>query len=287
LELVAFQAVPPIEKEGLPYWIFWFMLLIIMLLVVFIFLRDKSLRQRISTFLAGAKRRSILIRLKFQMKKERQKRIASLKRLGEKAWAEDIPHEESEAIRAELRGLFEKRGAFQMEWDAALRELEKLHKKLEETIGFYRKKVEEELLKRKPDDELLKRKKEEEKALKKVPHKDLEIERQIQEVKAEQAMIRDHINEVNAAVGEIESEGRGKRREVEKEIHHWEKKKEKIQDRIKEIEAHQEELFFALGRVFDDRRIDHPSLAVLYHEIDDIDHRISTLQHRIETLSGG
>jgi len=286
LELIAFQAVPTIQREGLPYWIFWFMLLIIMLLFVFIFLRDKRLRMRISTFLAGARRRSILIKLRYQLKKEKQKRAVVLKKLGEKAWGEDIHVQGSELIRGHLKELLEKRDSGQMEWKNAFAELEKLHHRLEETIGQYQKKVEEQIAQRKPHDELMRRKKDEEKALRKVPEKDREIERQMEEVRADQEETRERIQEIEDAIEEIEVEGKSKRRDIEKEIHHWEKKKEKTQDKIKEIEAQQQEHFYSLGQVFEAQRVDSPALAGLYLEIDGLNQRIATLQHRIETLTG-
>ncbi len=51
-----FQTPPPGSQEGLPYWILWFLLCIILLLLAFIFLRDKDLRQRLNRFLFGAKK---------------------------------------------------------------------------------------------------------------------------------------------------------------------------------------------------------------------------------------
>ncbi|MGQ9673873.1 MAG: hypothetical protein ACUVV5_12235 [Candidatus Aminicenantales bacterium] len=127
MELVAFQAQPSFQRDGLPYWMFYFLLCIILLLVVFIFLRDKQLRMRISAFLAGARRRSILLRLKFQLKKEKQKRGNLLRQLGEKAWEQDVPVQDSEFIRTELKKLLERKKASQMEWKKAIEELERLH----------------------------------------------------------------------------------------------------------------------------------------------------------------
>ena len=286
MELIAFQAAPSIQREGLPYWIFWFMLLIIMLLFVFIFLRDKHLRMRISTFLAGARRRSILIRLRYQLKKEKHKQAEFFRKLGEKAWGEDIHVPGSDAVRGHLKELFEKRDASQLEWKSAFAELEKLHKRLEETIDHFQKKVEEQIALKKPHDELLKRKKDEEKALKKVPEKDRAIEREIEEVRAEQEDTREHIQEIDDAIKEIEAEGRSKRHDIEKEIHYWEKKKGKIQDKIKENEAQQQEHYYSLGWVLQEQRVNSPALAELYLEIDGANHRIATLERRIETLSG-
>lgn len=286
MELVAFQATPPIQREGLPFWIFWFLLCIILLLLFFIFLRDKQLRMRLSSFLAGAKRRSLLIQLKIKLKKERQKRDGLLKKLGEKAWDEDIIIEGSEHIRAELEALFDKKNAGQTEWKKAFAEVERLHKKLEDSVRAHAEKINGQKAQKLPFDELMKRKKGEEKALKKVPQ-DREIERQVDEVKREKEEIQKRIDEFEDKIKEIEAEGRSERREIEKEIRHWARKKEKVQERIKEIEAQEGELHISLGKVTVERRVENQGLTILYAQIDDINQRIATLQHRIETLSGG
>ncbi len=57
-----FQSLPEAARhlrEGIPYWIFWFLLSLILLLLLFIFLRDKDLRRRLSLVLAGAKKRML------------------------------------------------------------------------------------------------------------------------------------------------------------------------------------------------------------------------------------
>ncbi|MDH7512319.1 MAG: hypothetical protein QHH14_05160 [Clostridiales bacterium] len=286
MELIAFQAQPSLQHEGLPYWLFWFLLCIIMLLVVFIFLRDKQLRVRLSSFLAGAKRRSLLFRLKFQLKKERQKREKLLRQLGEKAWDEDIPVEGSELISTELTRLFEKRNASQMEWKKAFTELERLHKELEASIRLHGEKREKKKTEKSPFDELMKRKKGEEKALKKTL-KDRERERQVAEVRREKEEIRKKIEEFEGALKDIDSEAKAERRELERAIRHQEKLKERTEHRLKDIEAQEETLFLSLGRLLEQTRVANQDLTSLYYEIDIVNHRISTLQHRIETLSGG
>lgn len=286
MKLIAFQAQPSLQREGLPYWLFWFLLCIIMLLIVFIFLRDKQLRVRLSSFLAGAKRRSLLFRLKFQLKKERQKRGTLLRKLGEKAWGEDIPVKGSEFIRTELARLFEKRNAGQMEWKKAFSEVERLHKELEASIRLHGEKSEKQRVEKSPFDELMKRKKGEEKALKKTV-RDRERERQVAEVRREKEEIRKKIGEFEDTLRDIESEARIERRELERAIRHQEKAKERIEHRLKDIEAQEETLFPSLGRLVEQTRVANQDLSGLYYEIDIINHRISTLQHRIETLSGG
>jgi chromosome segregation ATPase len=286
VQLIAFQAQPSLQREGLPYWLFWFLLCIILLLIVFIFLRDKQLRVRLSSFLAGARRRSLLFRLKFQLKKESQKRGTLLRKLGEKAWGEDIPVVGSEFIRRELARLFDKRNAGQMEWKKAFADLERLHKELEASIRLHNENREKKRTEKSPFDELMKRKKGEEKALKKTL-RDRERERDVAEVRREKEEIRKKIDEFEDALRDIEAKARIERRELERAIRQQERLKERIEHRFKDIEAQEETLFLSLGRLVEQTRVANQDLTGLYYEIDIVNHRISTLQNRIETLSGG
>jgi chromosome segregation ATPase len=76
--------------EGLPFWLLWFLLCVILLLVVFIFLRDKDLRRRISAFLSGARRHMLRLRIQARLKREREKKAALWRELGKQAWNEDV-----------------------------------------------------------------------------------------------------------------------------------------------------------------------------------------------------
>ncbi|MEW5901741.1 MAG: hypothetical protein AB1715_09795 [Acidobacteriota bacterium] len=285
LKFVAFQATPSLQKQALPYWIFWFMLFIILLLVLFIFLRDRGLRRRLSAFLAGARRRSVLLQLKFRLKRERQKKMTLLKKLGAAAWDEDLPLEGGETIRSSLRENFEKRNAAQLEWKNALAELERNHKRLEEAVALHEGKIREQTGRRRPLEELLKRKREEERHLKKLAG-ERDIDRLIAEGKRELEEIRARLGEIDHERREIEAEDRDQRREIEKEIHFWKRKKQKIQDQIKEIEARQEVFYHSLGELLEEKRQEAQGLARIYGEIDLVNHHLTTLQHRIETLSG-
>jgi hypothetical protein len=286
LQIIAFQAMPPLQEDGLPYWIFWFMLLIILLLIVFIFLRDRGLRLRLSLFLAGARRRSVLLQLRYKLKKEQQKKETALKKLGEKAWDSDIRLEGAEATRAALGETVKKRDAAQMEWKDSLAEIEKLHKRLAESTALFGQKIQERRAQKKPFDDLLKRKREEERALKKVvPGGD--IDRQVDEVRRELTDTAGRAEEFDGQIKEIGAEQKDQEREIAREIHFWKRKKEKGQERIKEIEAQQQELYLSLGRILEENKMENMELRGLYAEIDLVNSRIATLQHRIETLTGG
>jgi len=277
---------PSLQKDGLPFWIFWFMLLIILLLLLFIFLRDRGLRLRLSSFLAGARRRSILLQLKYRLRKEQQKKETALKRLGEKAWDGDIPFEGVEATRAALGETVKKRDAAQMEWRDCLAEIEKLHKRMEESGALFEQRIQERRAQKKPFDDLLKRKSEENRALKKLaPEQD--IDRQVDEVRKEMIDATQRIQELERQIKELGAEKKDQEREIAREIHFWTRKKLKVQERIKEIEAQQQELYLSLGRTLEENRVENSELRGLYAEIDLVNSRSETLQHRIETLGGG
>jgi chromosome segregation ATPase len=82
---VAGRAEAGLQREGLPYWILWFLLCVIFLLVTFIFLRDKDLRQRLSLSLYGPRRRLNLLTLQARLGREQRKRSALLEDLGRTA----------------------------------------------------------------------------------------------------------------------------------------------------------------------------------------------------------
>jgi chromosome segregation ATPase len=284
--LVAVQVAPSMQREGLPFWIFWFVLCFILLLFLFVFLRDKRLRMRLSAFLAGARRRSLLIQLKFKLKKERHRKTAVLKELGEKAWDEDVAVLGSENLVAQLRNLLTERDAAQNEWKNTLAELEQRHLRLEEATALTKKKRDVEVALKKPLDDSMKQKRAEEKALKKL-RRDAEIDRQIDEIRRERHETRRNIEEHLAAIRGIEAEGNALRREIDREIRNWTRKKERIQDRIKAVGAEQQDLYVMLGRELEEKRSDSRALASVYQELDSVNSRIQTLLGRIETLSGG
>jgi hypothetical protein len=84
------QTPAPGSSEGLPYWIFWLLLCFILLLLVFIFLRDKDLRRRINLFLFGAKKKLIKLRLHARLKRECRKKEDLIRDLGKKVWEDKL-----------------------------------------------------------------------------------------------------------------------------------------------------------------------------------------------------
>ena len=286
MHLIAFQAIPPLERDGLPYWLFWTLLLVILLLLLFIFLRDKNLRLRISSFFAGARRRSVLLQLRYRLRKEKQKKESVLKKLGERAWDGDIRVEGAETVRAALQELVKRRDAAQMDWKNALAEMERHHRRLEEATGLLDRKLQDKRAQKQPLDERLKKKRDEERGLRKLtPGGD--IDRLLAEARKEIADLIVKSQDFERQIRAIEAEKRHRQREIAREIHISKKKKEKIQEHIKDIEAQQADLYLSLGRILEEKKWEHPDFQELYAEIGLISSRIETLNHRIETLAGG
>jgi chromosome segregation ATPase len=285
LQLIAFQAMPSLQNDGLPYWIFWGMLLVILLLLLFIFLRNRKLRLRLSLFFAGARRRSLLLQLRYLLRKEGQKKDAALRKLGEKAWESDVQVEGAENVQASLEKLVKRRDSAQMDLNNALAEMEKRHKNLEESSALMEQKIQERRAQKQPFDEVLKKARAEIKALKKGAPR-IDIEGRGDKIKREIAEAVVRIDKIAHKIKEAEAEKNDLEREIAREIHHWKKRKERVQEHIKQIEARQGDLYLSLGRVVEEIRVDSPELHDLLAEIDVINDRISTLEHRVGTLGG-
>jgi len=105
LAFISPQTPPPTSSEGLPYWIFWLLICIIILMVFFVFLRDKNLRRRINLFLFGAKKKLIKLRFQMRLKREHRKKIEIFRELGQKAWQDIIEVHNSERVAVKLTRL--------------------------------------------------------------------------------------------------------------------------------------------------------------------------------------
>lgn len=123
-EYLSLLSSPEIQKEGLPYWLFYLLLSIILLLIFTNFLQNKDLRQKISYTLAGPRRKFNRLRLQVKLRKEEEKKAELLRQLGQLIsvrWP-DLP--EIEDIASEIRSLEEKSSQLQALWHEVYRRLE-------------------------------------------------------------------------------------------------------------------------------------------------------------------
>ncbi len=124
--------IPEIAREGLPYWLAGLLTGVIVLLLVFIFLRDKDLRHRVNEFLSGAKKRVKRAQLRLKLKRERKRRTDAIAELGRKAWAAKPAGEAYESSFANLAILAKETGARQAELQETLTGVLALSKRLDE-----------------------------------------------------------------------------------------------------------------------------------------------------------
>jgi len=129
-----FQTPPPGSQEGLPYWTLWFFLCIILLLLAFIFLRDKDLRQRLNRFLFGAKKKLIRLRLQARLKMAKRKKNELHRELGQKVWDERLDVQGAEKISTILAKLMESKASLLDELVETEIKASKLKKSFDENI---------------------------------------------------------------------------------------------------------------------------------------------------------
>ena len=145
------QTAPPVGvQEGLPFWLLWFLLFVILLLVAFIFLRDKDLRRRISAFLSGARRHMLRLRLQAKLKKERDKKVALWRELGKQAWDEDIQASCIDEECAKLATLDLEIGRHQKTWHDVYARIEVLGREHDAALKRFRELVAEQEEARRP-----------------------------------------------------------------------------------------------------------------------------------------
>jgi len=161
------QASEGLQREGLPYWIFWLLLCIILLLVAFIFLRDKDLRQRLNAFLSGAKRRMKRTQLQIRLNKEKRKKADLVRGLGKRVWEEKIQNEKFLATFKELERLESQESGCQSDLKDILAKIVTLKKEQEEARQRYKGLMKMKESGQQPDMEQVRTSKEKVKLLKK------------------------------------------------------------------------------------------------------------------------
>jgi chromosome segregation ATPase len=139
--------------KGLPFWMLWLLLCVILLLVVFIFLRDKDLRRRISAFLSGARRHMSRLRLQVKLKREKEKKAALWKELGKLAWSEDVQASCIDEDCGKLAGLEEEIGRLRKTWHDVYSRIEVLGREHDAALKRFRELVAEQEEGRRPHQE--------------------------------------------------------------------------------------------------------------------------------------
>jgi hypothetical protein len=339
--LSAQQAPPPEAAEGLPYWTFWLLLCVILLLVAFIFLRDKDLRRRLSLFLFGAKKKLIKIRLQARLNRERRKKSEIMKGLGKKIWENDIKIPKEAKISQELTKLQQNRESLEQDSEDMRLKTVELEADLEKFLRKHKELLDEQMLSKKPYLEKLENIKNEEKSLEieiLQRHKEVEglargiqaanqearelgehpnsalkvkndrtdeINSKIQELKQrkeetdnsikalvekrlilekEQKIIQEKCEEFDKKHKKIDEGGRKRIKEFQKEIKEWKRDRERILEKIEDIEKKKEPLFERLGIKADETRANQEELSLFYSQIDHSNERIREFETQMKNL---
>jgi chromosome segregation ATPase len=109
------QAANTATNDGLPYWTFWLLISFILLLLAFIFLRDKELRRKMDEFFFRTRIKLIKYRHQKRMARENRKRDRLIMELGQKAWERRIEIKNGKKAFNELQYLEEKTEKLQKE----------------------------------------------------------------------------------------------------------------------------------------------------------------------------
>ena len=311
------QPLPDTAREGLPYWIFWLLLSIILLLLFFIFLRDKDLRHRLSAFLSGAKRKMLRLRLQAKLRREKVKKSGLWKELGRKAWSEDIQVEGTGEVCQKLKILEEEKSARQSEWHEIYSQIEALGRRHEDLRKSQHEAIRTDEARKKPFEDRLAELKKREKELKK---NRAEAEREgrdaaagqgtaakenaetagstVEKLKgklddiaeeearlgAEKAAVQAELDARDRMIREMKLKHKEEDQIREQGIREWEKKKESVQQRIIELKKTSEPLYESMGKILDESRVEHKELALCYFQIDGVNKAIQDLQIGIEKL---
>lgn len=287
------RAVPDPAREGLPYWAFWLLLCIIILLLFFIFLRDKDLRRRLSAFLSGAKRRLVRMRLTARLRREKEKKTALWKELGRRAWSENVRIEGTEETFRSLAVLGEELNRRQAEWQDVYGRIDALEAAHQASRELRKKALEAEEEALRPIEERMAELLRQEKDLGRRPpsagdgqeRTDAPAETETTRVAAEIAAVKTEIERLREKARETRRAHDAAEKVEARDIREWEKKKEAVQDRITDAKKSSEPLYEILGRALDEARVEHKELAFVYYQIDGVERAIRDLQARIEKLS--
>lgn len=239
LSILSLPETSPIPKEGLPYSILWIFLCIIILLITFIFLRDKSLRQRVNLFLSKAKRRLIKIHLQMKIRKEKRKKDGLIMELGIKTWKEGIRNEKSEKIDKKLETLDESRNRSQKELEEIHSKIKKLDNQLTESDEKNDDLIEKQEGDKKPFKEKLDETKEKERLIElHLIQKQKEIEGEEKDLSAAEKEVKDLELSSNLS----EEEKKSQINEAKEKIKKLETSREKIQKELEELRKEKPEL---------------------------------------------
>ncbi len=249
-------------KDGLPYWTFWLLISFILLLLAFIFLRDKELRRKMDDFFFRTRKKLIKYRHQRRMTRENRKKDRLIMELGQKAWERRIEITNGKKVFRELQYLEEKNVKLVKETDDIKTKLSFLNTSLDENTKKIDARLSEKEEEKSPHVEKLLEFKGEEK----------EIETEVAEKQKELVRMTKDINSTKKDLHDVEEDGlewdnekKAEVKSIQKKLDQKEEDKEKLDQKIKVLAEKKED--------FEDQRKEHKKL------IEGIEKEITKIEH--------
>ncbi len=252
---------PRAEAEGLPYWILWLLIFVILLLVVFIFLRDKDLRRRLNNFFFGARKRFNKLRLQVKLRKEKRLRQEILQELGESAWKEKIGLDEDKEIWKRLKSLEEKKKVLQNE----LREVEGNIAELNRSWQIMTEKFKENRSQMEKEKVILSER------INEICSRENEIIREVAAKNQESEIITSKINSLQEELMKSEND-------LPKKNEKKSSSEEKFEERINELQTKKEEIEAVIKQNLEEKEKWEKELSKLKNKVQELDRSLGELE---------
>lgn len=226
------QEIPPTSSEGLPFWIFWLMLCVILLLLAFIFLRDKDMRRRLDSFFVGFRKKIKKARLQQILKREQRRVENTVYELGKKAWSHDVKAADSESITKKIIDIEDKIAELMKEKKESISEIKTLNNDLQELKEKQDQKsqqIKDEISSKKQELQTFQTKEKETENI--ITQKHFVIEENAKKITQAKKELLDLESSEKLNKDEIKA----KRADLEESIEKWEKKKETSDEQIKNL----------------------------------------------------
>ncbi|MGD8539224.1 MAG: hypothetical protein PVI66_10965 [Candidatus Aminicenantes bacterium] len=262
VDVISQQAANAGATEGLPYWMFWLLISFILLLLAFIFLRDKELRRKMDDYFFRTRKKIIRYRHQRRMTKESRKKERLIMELGQKAWDRRIEVKNGKGVFSELHYLEEKCENLEKEAADIRTKISFLNSSLDENIKKVDERLNEKEDEKSPHVEKLLEFKNQEKA---IEAKVTEKQKELEAVTKDSNLTKKKLQEIEESglVGDNEKVAEVK--DIQDKLDRMDKLKEDLDKKIKTLVEKKTE--------FEEKRKEHK------RSIEDIEKEISKIEH--------
>ncbi len=260
--LFSHQTTNAAVNDGLPYWMFWLLMSFILLLLAFIFLRDKELRRKMDEFFFRTRKRLIKYRHQRRMARENRKKEQLIMGLGQKAWERRIEVKNGNKVFRELQYLEEKTVKLEQEAADIKTKISFLNTSLDENTKKVETHLSEKEVEKSPHVEKLLDYKEKEK----------KIEIEVVETEKELMIIAKNINSTKKDLHDAEEDGLEWSDEKKSELKSIQEKLDKLEEGKETLDKKIVELVEKKAEYEEQRKEHEKSIEEIEKEITKIEH---------------